>query len=705
MKKHLPFFLLLFVSALAIQSAKAQYITIPNASFRNFLKQQYPSCFNSANQLDTLCAAAAPLEGLIMQTPTDTMSSIEGIRYFKRLKSLNCEHIGLISLPQLPDSLTSLDILSNDITSIHSFPPNLELLYGPDNLNLSTLPPLPSTLQVLDMSTCNLQSLPPLPPSLTLLDLSNNPISAFPALPSSLTSLSCEFCSALTALPELPPNIEWLDIPETAITCLPHLPESLYLFIIDDLGTIKCLPNRPPGVYSELPLCNVTVENGSYCYAFPSFKGQVFVDENNNGQKDETERVVSLAKLTLGNNISFTDENGFYQIYGDSIGSSTLYLDVPAYYTCAQPSYASTFAKYSDVVTKDFPLTPINQNISDLNVSLNNITNAQIGQAMAFQIKVANAGTKSKITHLQFTKSPLFNVDSASVAGYVIDADTIRWDLGTLNIFDTKTITLYGTISATASTAELLVSSANVYANDLEENTPTDNYQQLILAISDTLLYNYNAATKTIANSNLANEYIDYSVHFQNISAETVSSVVIADTLDTRLLANTLVVTGSSGNMTVTVRDNILYFELLNHSFPSYLTNQLQSQGLVSFKIKANPTLSSGDTIRNKAFIYLDYDTMLLTNQTQTIITSPTSIATSPKANWTVYPNPAKGNETLHITAPQNTDVRILSMEGRVIQTGKINDNKLLINNLPKGLYLIESSNAGQVMRTKLVVQ
>ncbi len=32
--------------------AQAQFVTIPDANFRNALKQLYPTCFNASNQMD-----------------------------------------------------------------------------------------------------------------------------------------------------------------------------------------------------------------------------------------------------------------------------------------------------------------------------------------------------------------------------------------------------------------------------------------------------------------------------------------------------------------------------------------------------------------------------------------------------------------------------------------------------------------------------
>ncbi len=75
------------------------------------------------------------------------------------------------------------------------------------SMNITSLPPLPSTLRSLTLyNVASIQSLPELPPSLEVLVIC-------------LTNI--------TSLPFLPPSLKYLRLENTKITVLPELPTSL----------------------------------------------------------------------------------------------------------------------------------------------------------------------------------------------------------------------------------------------------------------------------------------------------------------------------------------------------------------------------------------------------------------------------------------------------------------------------------------------
>ncbi len=54
-----------------------------------------------------------------------------------------------------------------------------------------------------------------------------------------------------------------------------------------------------------------------------------------------------------------------------------------------------------------------------------------------------------------------------------------------------------------------------------------------------------------------------------------------------------------------------------------------------------------------------------------------------------VYPNPLKGN-VLHISNADSTDFKIFDMSGKLISSGIISEGEVKVNNLPKGVYIIQ---------------
>ncbi len=255
MKKFLFFcaFLSLLVGATQVN---AQFVTIPDANFRAFLQQQYPTCFNPQGNMDTTCAAIGAATSI--NCSNLNISDLTGIRYFRSLETLNCSNNMISTNFILPASLGILDCSFTMLNDLPILPSGLEYL-NCSGLFLANLPNLPSGLRTLYCGIPTLQSLPTLPPNLVFLDCQNcNGITILPSLPNTLQHLDMQN-SNLTALPaSLPPNLEYLMLfNNPALSCLPPLPMSLWALEVSSTA-ITCMPNYTnviTAANATLPLC------------------------------------------------------------------------------------------------------------------------------------------------------------------------------------------------------------------------------------------------------------------------------------------------------------------------------------------------------------------------------------------------------------------------------------------------------------------
>lgn len=141
-------------------------------------------------------------------------------------RELNVGESGLTALPDcLPAHITTLVIPHNNyLTSLPTLPSGLEVLTVEDN-QLTSLPPLPSELEVLSVSGNQLTSLPLLPAGLELLTVERNlQLLRLPPLPEGLQTLSVDDNPQLTRLPALPSGLQLLFARNNQLT---RLPESL----------------------------------------------------------------------------------------------------------------------------------------------------------------------------------------------------------------------------------------------------------------------------------------------------------------------------------------------------------------------------------------------------------------------------------------------------------------------------------------------
>ncbi|EFD4961203.1 E3 ubiquitin--protein ligase, partial [Escherichia coli] len=180
----------------------------------------------------------------------------------------------LSSLPELPVSLTGLDVSDNRLSTLPELPASLTGLVVSGN-RLSTLPELPSTLEGIRAYGNQISSLPELPASLTVLDVSGNRLSTLPELPSSLKDISVGE-NQLTILPALPSLLKALRAGSNHLSILPELPASLEYLNVDDnhLTTLPALPamleivNAGNNALESLPDFPVEQRSGARVYRF-----------------------------------------------------------------------------------------------------------------------------------------------------------------------------------------------------------------------------------------------------------------------------------------------------------------------------------------------------------------------------------------------------------------------------------------------------
>jgi uncharacterized repeat protein (TIGR01451 family) len=241
MKKNI---ILTVILLLSLVSAKAQWVTIPDANFVTKLQQLYPSCMNG-NLMDTTCSEIVNETSLNVNI--SGIYDLTGIKYFTSLQILECGANNFTTLPELPSNLIELDCSANPITSLPSLPNSLTLI-DCQNCQLTSLASLPNSLKTLLCQYNQLTNIPILPNSLQLLWCYYNELTSLPALPNSLTHLNCHD-NQLISLPTLPDSLTKLYCYKNQLTSLPSLPSSLLILSCFN-NQLTSLPTLPNSLYS-----------------------------------------------------------------------------------------------------------------------------------------------------------------------------------------------------------------------------------------------------------------------------------------------------------------------------------------------------------------------------------------------------------------------------------------------------------------------
>ena len=158
------------------------------------------------------------------------------------VKKLVCPVTRLTHLPELPSELQKLSCGSTLITHLPGLPSGLQELYC-NYTSITQLPELPSKLQKLYCESTLITQLPELPSQLEWLGCSNTQLTHLPKLPLTLKHLWCSD-NPITHLPELPRGLQTLWYNNAQLTHLPELPSSLKRLSCD-MNRLNHLPELP----------------------------------------------------------------------------------------------------------------------------------------------------------------------------------------------------------------------------------------------------------------------------------------------------------------------------------------------------------------------------------------------------------------------------------------------------------------------------
>jgi len=191
-------------------------------------------------------------------------------------------------------------------------------------------------------------------------------------------------------------------------------------------------------------------------------------------------------------------------------------------------------------------------------------------------------------------------------------------------------------------------------------------------------------------------EWIDYTIRFQNTGNAPATNVVLHDTLDTDLDIGTLEILGASHAFIPSFhfgRELIFTFDDIN--LPDSGSNFAGSQGFVSYRIKPNDDIIVGDVLENNAAIYFDINPPVITNTVSHVVDFSTRLSEQTPISMHLSPNPV--SDVLNVFFPEGADrsVAVLTMDGRivpVIAAPIMNGLRLDVHALPAGLYCIRTA-------------
>ncbi len=296
------------------------------------------------------------------------------------------------------------------------------------------------------------------------------------------------------------------------------------------------------------------------------------------------------------------------------------------YYTAFPVSHTSNFTTYLNQDTAVFALQP-EPGKRDLAVAIFSNSIARPGFDMNYQVICKNNGTDTVTDAvLKFVKPHFLNLLSALTSPTSVVADTMTWNLAALNPDTSQTIYLHFSIPAPplVNAGDYLNSLADL-SSGATDLLPQDNIFQLSQWVRGS--YDPNDKTEShggsIKLSDIQNnEYLQYTIRFQNTGNDTAFNVHVEDTLSSLLDYNSLKMVSASANYKLVISDgNKLLWTFNDIKLVDSNANEPASHGYIVYRVKAKTTVSIGDIITNSASIRFDYNLPVRTNTDSCIVT------------------------------------------------------------------------------------
>ncbi|MEC4049150.1 T9SS type A sorting domain-containing protein [Flavobacterium sp. SUN046] len=450
-----------------------------------------------------------------------------------------------------------------------------------------------------------------------------------------------------------------------------------------------------------------------------------FLDSNNNGTKDNDEQNFPMGEfhydINFGTPHNITAPSGIYNIYDtNNTNSYNLSYTIDPEYTSM---YSISTAAYNNVnviigggmTTYNFPITSI-ESYNDVAVNIIPLTAPRAGWYYQNKIVYTNLGSQTIPTGtITFTNNPGTTIGAISQAGTTTTPTGFTYDFSNLLPFETRVITVNLLVPSipTVSIGQLLTNSVAVTpaAADLVAENNSSSSTQAIIAAYDPNDKTESHGDRIEISSFTPNDYLYYTIRFENTGNVSAVNVTLNDLLDGKLEENTVKMIASSHSYTLDRVNNNLNWKFNNIELPVSVADTEIGKGYVTFAVKPKAGYSVGDIIPNTAAIYFDSNPAIITNTftTEFVTTLGTSVFAS--NGFMLYPNPATNFVNISIANSNDSinNIIVYDMLGKNIKEVKnisSVETTLEVSNLARGVYMVEIKTTNGLKESqKLIVK
>ncbi|WP_309609582.1 T9SS type A sorting domain-containing protein [Flavobacterium sp.] len=496
-------------------------------------------------------------------------------------------------------------------------------------------------------------------------------------------------------------------------------------FLLNANGTVSVLPGTPSGQYLlTYQACEIQYPNfcliatATITVVNSGILLKAFIDSNANAIQDNGE--VNFTQGQFGyilndngivNNVF--SSNGEYLINeSNPLNSYDLNFTInPAYnsqYSLTTSSYSNVTTSNLGVVTYSFPVTEIP--FKDLLVSIySNGTPPRPGFTYSNQIMYKNNGNQTIASGtIDFTKNNAVTITNISQSGTTSNADGFTFDFVNLlpGEFRYINVTMQVPTIPTVNLGQVLTNSVSVSIpfGDINSSNNQASLSQIIVGSFDPNDKAESHGGKILHSTFTSNDYLTYTIQFENTGTYNAENVRVNDILDAKLDETSIIMIKSSHDYELNRVGNNVNWNFNGIELPPSVANTQIGHGYIVFKIKPKLGYSIGDIIPNTANIFFDFNPAIVTNTFNTEFVSTLAINQFDLNVLSIYPNPVHNSFKI-INTSLIDSVSIFSILGQEVITKNVDGLTTEINttSLANGIYFVKIISDGREKTIKII--
>lgn len=479
------------------------------------------------------------------------------------------------------------------------------------------------------------------------------------------------------------------------------------------------IPNAEVGQYYLIMTTNFSNQAGFIKISInPNSQGAIncsgirmtsFLDLNNNQIKESTEPNFPLGEFTYvknnGTPHNVVSPTGNYTIYDNNIANSyslgyTIDAAYSSNYTLSTPIFNNVSPQATGgLVQYNFPITTV-QNYTDLAIAVIPMSSPRAGFTYKNKIIYANLGNQNISSgSLNFNYSSPLTIASISQTGTVTTFNGFTYDFTNLAPFEIRTIIVTMNVPPipTVTIGQIVTNSVSITAqpNELTLLNNASQLNQVVIASYDPNDKMEAHGSQILFSSFASNEYLNYTIRFENTGTASAINVRVEDTSDSRIDENSVKMVSASDNYVMDRTGSSLIWKFDNIQLPVSVANSEIGKGYVTFKAKLKPGFAVGTVIPNTANIYFDSNPAIVTNTFTTEFVATLNSLDIDAGNFVIYPNPSEDFVLIKLDNHSKNIENIVFYDvlGKIVKSvTNINSNQIGLNisDLSSGIYLIE---------------